>query len=101
MEGPHITSVVGRTTEPRRIVPSDRTIVGLPSPDVEEEGRSQSLVMADSSRQRRMILWRREMWIRKNFGCRVLDGRSGAVEEVGSGEGGGFMEKQIPVGAKG
>jgi hypothetical protein len=30
-----------------------------------------------------------------------VTGRSGAVEEVGNGGGGGFMEKQIPVGAKG
>jgi hypothetical protein len=28
-------------------------------------------------------------------------GRSGVVEEVGSGEEGGFGERQIPVGAKG
>jgi hypothetical protein len=43
MEGPRIASVVDRTTEPRRIVPSDRRIVGLPSPDVEEEARSRIL----------------------------------------------------------
>jgi hypothetical protein len=33
-------SVEGRTTEPRRIVPSDRRIVGLSSSDAEEEARS-------------------------------------------------------------
>jgi hypothetical protein len=43
MEGPHIASVVGRTTEPRGIIPSDRRIVGLPMLDVEEEARSRIL----------------------------------------------------------
>jgi hypothetical protein len=46
MEGPRIASVVGRTTEPRRIVPSNRRIVGLTLPDVEEE-EARSRILGD------------------------------------------------------
>jgi hypothetical protein len=55
MKGPHIVSVESGTTETRRkIIPSNQSIVGLSSPEVELAVKY--VVMAESSSQRQMMM---------------------------------------------